>query len=404
VKARNSYPADLNAEHEVRFRPGRYKGSCVISIFFLMLVGAGGMAGCNPGAETDAALPSPAESALAVQAEPVMRQDWIVTVPASGSLRTLSSVEVKPEVGGRLIATYFEEGDLVGKDQLIAEIDPVNYRLAYDQAAAALAVAQVGVERAKVSAEHARTERERADNLLGTGGITQRDHQAAVTAVREAETQVRLAEAQCEQARTAMAISEKALKDCKIFSPISGHVQKRILDKGSLLSPGSSLCVIVDNARLELECVIPSYVLASIKLGQHAAFTTPTYGERQFEGTVSAISPVIEPDSRSAKVRLKIANPGGELRSGMYARGAITTAWEKGVLVISRDSLIAEKEGSESASVFIVREGRARRAEIGIGSSQQDRVWIKRGLREGELVIKEIGPSLKDGIPVKLQK
>ena len=80
-------------------------------------------------------------------------------------------------------------------------------------------MAQAGVDRAKVSAEHAKTEKERADNLLRSGGITQKDHQAAITGVKEAETQVRLAEAQCGQARAVLAIAEKALKDCRIYCP-----------------------------------------------------------------------------------------------------------------------------------------------------------------------------------------
>ena len=108
-------------------------------------------------------------------------------------------VDVKPEVGGRLIAVHFQEGDTVRKDQLLAEIDSTNYQLAYDQAQAALWVAQAGVERSKISAEHARTEKERADNLLRSGGITQKDHQAAMTGVKEAESQVRFAEAQTDK-------------------------------------------------------------------------------------------------------------------------------------------------------------------------------------------------------------
>jgi membrane fusion protein (multidrug efflux system) len=356
--------------------------------------------GENAGNATDTGI----SRELIVKAVPLESQEWIATVPISGSLRTLSTVEIKPEVGGRLIATYFEEGDLVQKDQLLAEIDPINYRLAYDQAAAALAVAQAGLERAKVSAEHAETEKARADNLLRSGGITQKDHQAAVTGVKDSETQVQLAEAQCEQARAALAIAEKALKDCKIYAPAQGNVQKRLYDKGSLLAPGATLYILVDNSRLELECVIPSYQLAAIRVGQRAVFTTPTWGERRFEGSVSAINPTVQSDNRSVTLILKIANPGGQLRSGMYARGEITTGHESNALVIPRDSLIPETEGSDSMAVYVVREGKAHRVDIRIGGSQQDRVWVRQGLNEGEPVIVEIGPSLKEGTVVRISR
>jgi membrane fusion protein (multidrug efflux system) len=341
---------------------------------------------------------------ITVKAAPAETREWIATVPISGNLLTLSSVDVKPEVGGRLIAVHFREGDLILQGQLLAEIDPENYKLAYDQAAAALAVAQAGLERAKVSAEHAKTEKERADNLLASGGITVKDHQAASTGVKEADSQVRLAEAECSQARAALAIAEKSLRDCKLFSPAQGEVQKKYYDQGSLLAPGVSLCTLVDNRRLDLEAVIPSYQLASVRLGLTATFTTPTWGDRRFEGIVSAINPAVESDTRSVKVKLRIANPGGELRSGMYARGEIVTGKESHAVVIPRDALIPEKEGSGNASVFLVREGKAHRVNVVIGGSQPDYVWIKQGLVSGDPVITEIGPSLKDGTAVRVLK
>lgn len=359
--------------------------------------------GCSNSSGENGGVSQPLRSEeIRVKAQKAARQTWISTVPISGNLRSLSIVEIKPEVSGRLMAAYFSEGDLVRKGQLLAEIDAENYQLNYDQAAAALSVCQAGLARAQVSAEHAETEKARADNLLRSGGITQKDHQAALTGVRESATQVRLAEAQCAQARAALAIAQKALKDCKITAPTEGHVQKKFFDKGSLLSAGVPLYTLVDNSRLELECVVPSYQLASIRLQQKAIFQTPTWQDRQFEGVVSAINPTVEADNRSVVVILRIANPQGVLRTGMYARGEITTDVEPNALVISRDSLIPEKEGAVSPEVYVVQQGKARRTRIQIGGSRQDKVWVQEGLQEGDLVVTEIGPSLKDGSPVQI--
>ncbi len=371
--------------------------------FLLLLLGSQWNCSNSKGENSPEKPLAAGEDSLTVKASAVEKSDWVSTVSISGDLRSLSMVDVKPEVGGRLIAVHFREGDLVRKDQLLAEIDPTNYQLSYDQAQAALSVAQAGVERAQVGAEHAKTEKERADNLLRSGGITQKDHQAAMTGVKEADSQVRLAEAQCNQARAALAIAAKALKDCRIFAPASGHVQKKLLDQGSLISPGTAVCTLVDNSQLELECVVPSYQLATVRVGQSAEFTTPTWAERKFSGIVAAVNPTVESDNRSVKLKLKIGNPSGELRSGMYARGEITTGREKNVLIIPRDSLIPEKEGSESAGVYVIREGKARRLTIQIGGTQQDRVWIARGLDAGDMVITELGPSLKDGISVRIK-
>jgi RND family efflux transporter MFP subunit len=133
-----------------------------------------------------------------------------------------------------------------------------------------------------------------------------------------------------------------------------------------------------------------------------ANFKTPTWGERLFNGVVSAINPVIESDNRSVKIKLRIDNSGGELRTGMYAAGEITAGRESQAIVIPRDSLIPEND-ARGAALYLVKDGKAHRVEVEIGGLQQDRAWIRRGLADGDMLITEIGPSLKDGIPVQPQ-
>ncbi len=371
-------------------------------LLIVLLYGLTGQWGCSGRKQAAADAAPVATAELAVKAQPVERMEWTVTVPISGNLRSQSVVEVKSEVGGRLVSVRFKEGDLVRKNELLAEIDPINYRLAQEQAVAVVGVAEAGLARAQVMAEHARREKDRADNLLRSGGITEKDHQAATTGIREAETQVRLAEAQVNQARIAVLITEKTLKDCRIMAPAEGQVQKKYFDQGALLVPGSSLYLLVDNTKLELECLLPSYRLSEIRMDQKALFTTPTWGERIFDGSVSALNPVVESDNRSIRILLRIANLKGELRAGMFARGEIIVRREPGALIIPRTALMTEKEESAGGRVFVVKEGRTSRRDVQVGSIQQDRVWIRDGLKDGDVVVVEIGPALKDGIAVRV--
>ncbi len=373
------------------------------SVFLMALwVPFFGISGCT-NMESDGEKPSeisagPAD--LSVRTVRVEPGDWMNTVPISGSLETLSSVEVRAEVGGRLAAVHVREGELVHKGELLAEIDSSNYELAYRQSAAASAVAQAGLERARISAEHASAEKARADNLLQTGGITQKDHQAAITAMKESGAQVALSEAQCLQAEATMAIAEKALKDCLIEAPADGHVQKKWMDEGSLVNVGSPLFSLVDNRRLELECVVPSYLLSSLKIGQQAVFTTPTWGENPFKGSLSSINPVVQQENRSVTVNVRVENPQMKLRSGMYARGHLTVDKVEGVPVIERDALIPGEEAPGAAAVFVVEDGTAKRRRVLIGGERGNRVWIRDGLVGGEILIVEWGPSLRDGTRV----
>ncbi len=360
------------------------------------------LSGCKAETATAPAVVEPPP--LVVKALPVEIQAWAVTVPFSGSLRSRSVVEVKSEVAGRLTDAHLFEGDVVREGAVIAEIDPVNYRLAHEQALASLGVAEAGVARATVALDHARREKERADNLLRTGGITEKDHQAATTGVREAEAQLQLAEAQREQVKTTLAIAEKAIRDCRIVAPASGRVQRKFVDRGTLIGPAQSIYTIVDNSRLELDCLIPSYRLAEIRPGLRSRFTTPTFGTREFQGVVSAINPMVESDSRSVKVALRIENAGGELRAGMFARGFVEVRREPGALVVPRSALVGEQDNSSSGSVYTVKDDVVRARAVKIGGVRDDLIWISEGLARGELVVVEIGPALKDGSPVKVLK
>ena len=361
---------------------------------------AGSAAKSSSVSETAALAPVSSSTAIEVRVTPVQRREWVSLIDVSGSLRSRSVVEIRPEISGRLTAVYFEEGDSVRQGQLLAEIDATNYQLAYDQAAAALAVSEAGLSRARVAVEHAVSEKARADNLLKSGGITQKDHAAAVTGEKDAAAQVAFAEAQIAQGKAALAVAEKSLHDCRITAPADGQVQRRNFDKGTLIATGAPLYTLVDNSQLELECVVPSYRMAAIRPQQRATFQTPTWADRVFNGVVYAINPTVEADSRSVKVILRPVHAGGELRSGMYVRGEIHTETVPAALVISRDALIPGKNG-DPVAVYVVRDGRAQRAEIEIGSTQGELIQVRSGLDEGDLVIAEIGPSLKEGTVVK---
>lgn len=370
----------------------------------LLLLAAAASYRCGGSAEPGGPKAVAADPAvLDVKAAAVQAGEWTVTVLISGSLRSRSIVEVRPEVGGRLMSAGFDDGDFVREGDLLAEIDPANYRLAVEQARAVLGVAQAGRGRAQIQVEHARREKERADNLLRSGGITSKDQEAAVTGVRDAEAQVHLAEAQVDQARAALAIAEKALQDCRIVAPSSGLVHKRYSDPGSLLSAGAPLYMLVDNSQLELECLVPSYRLAEVRTGLQVEFTTPSFGDRMFQGTITAVNPMVESDNRSVKVSARIANPKGELRSGMYARGTIVIRKVQNAPVVPRQALLVESEESTAGSLYVVDKNRASRRQVQIGGIQEGRVWIREGVSSGDVVIVEVGPELKDGSQVRYQ-
>ena len=163
------------------------------------------------------------------------------------------------------------------------------------------------------------------------------------------------------------------------------------------------LCTLVDNSRLELECVIPSYQLATMRAGAACDIS------RLPPGAIAALKEpfrrsirTIESDNRSGEGEVENCQSRRGAAQRHVCRGEIITGREHAALVIPRDSLIPEKEGSETAGVYVVRDGKAHRSRDKDRRQPAGSVWVRQGLQEGDLVITEIGPSLKEGTPVRV--
>ena len=121
----------------------------------------------------------------------------------TGTLVSNSSVDVKAETTGRLLQFAKQEGDAVSAGEVVATVDDENYKIAVRQAQAAVQVADAALARTRVLAAHAKSELARSQNLVRSGGITEKDLEAAQLADRDAQAQVAVAEAQLAQARAA---------------------------------------------------------------------------------------------------------------------------------------------------------------------------------------------------------
>ena len=126
-----------------------------------------------------------------------------------------------PEISARLERVLKNEGDRVARGQLLAVLDDADFRLARDRAKAYLDVAEA-------NRAHAQAEKDRADSLLKTGGITDKDHLSAQVAVQ-------VAEASYAQARSELAIAERQVGRTQITAPISGRIAKRHADAGTIV-------------------------------------------------------------------------------------------------------------------------------------------------------------------------
>lgn len=349
-------------------------------------------AGCTNDPAKSAA---PAAPTLAVRVVRVEARPLELGVEITGSLVSSVAVDVKTEFAGRLVSLLKQEGDRVSRGELVAQLEDVNARLSVGQARAAFEVAQAALDRARVAEEHARREFDRAQNLLKSGGITDRDFQAAEAAARDAQAQVNLARAQVEQARQATAQAEKHLSDCRIVSPINGEVDRKFVNPGGWMDGNALLYHFVDNQRLELETNVASSELAALARGQKIRFTVAAFPEQEFDASVLMISPAVQLQNRSVLIRAAVPNSGGKLKAGMFVKGRVITGVKPAVLMVPAEAVW--RRPGQPAFLYVVDQNRARRREVKLGIEQAQGFEIASGLGAGEVVVAEQNLELADG-------
>lgn len=341
-------------------------------------------AGCGGAAETAVA---EKPRGIPVRTVAVEARDLDDALVLTGSLKPRAQVQAVAEVSARLLRILRDEGARVENGEVLAVLDDTDYRLAHDRAKAALAVAEA-------NRAHAVVERERADNLLKTGGITDKDNLAA-------QVGLQVAEASMGQVRAEAAIAAELHARCQIKAPFSGRVAKRFVDAGTQLTPGTPVFTIVDDSVLEFRAAVPSSDYAKLKLGAPVEVTVEALG-RDVKGRVARITPLVEERTRSFEAVVEV--PGGkDLVGGLFARAVVRIGRVAGALVVPPAALVRDGTTPGEAQAFVVTGGKAERRSVGIGVEGAQAVQITSGLAAGDVVVLDPPAALSSGAAVEIQ-
>lgn len=338
-------------------------------------------------------------SVIRIAAEP-----FAITIPVTGTLVSNARVDVKAEVIGRVTRFDKEEGAPVKAGEPVVWVNDENYQLQLRQAETAVTVAEAAVERARLLQTHSRAELDRAQNLLRSGGITDKDLKATELAERDAGAQLTMAVAQVAQARAALDLARKRVRDTVIHAPVSGEIQRKAVNPGAYVEAPTHLFTIVDNRRLELESPVAAADLAPIRRGQRVTFTVNSYPGTTFEGRVVEVNPAVDELTRSAKVRVEVINAGGKLKAGMFAEGEILTGMNRGAIVIPAGAVYRDDRSAKSSYVFVLDNGKAARRNVRIGHERDSRLEIVEGLQPGDRLIGEQNIEIAEGVLVEARR
>src|SRR5271165_4807898 len=358
--------------------------------------------------ETQAASEQPA---VPVQLRTPAVVERAESVSASGSVEGSETADVAFLVGGRVARVLVEEGQAVTKGQLLAEIEPTDYRNAFNAAAgqkdAAQAVAQKAdaglrkqeLEQARINFEHAEDEYKRMKFLVERKSLPPNDFQKYETAYKDARERYEMAregtrkedrataEAQARAASAQASEERKRLDDTRLLAPISGNISMRRVDPGQTVAAGTAVFSIVDLNPVKVRVGVPEAEITKVKLGAKATIALPSLAGRQFEGRVGIIGVASEPASRTYTVKIIVPNPGPVLLAGMVAESQILGRATVQALTIPGEAIVHDPQGAPIVYVFFPESKRVYPRKVEVGRPIGNEVEIRSGLRVDERVV-----------------
>jgi membrane fusion protein, multidrug efflux system len=314
--------------------------------------------------------PGGSPPAMPVEAAAARSDTVVDAILATGQVEALQSIELRPEVEGRLVQIVVREGALVGRGTPLFKIDDAELKAQ---------VAEVTAER-----DLARQSLTRTRELLGQKASSQAE-------LERAEATMRSNEAQLERLKVRL---DRTL----VRAPFAGVVGQRFVSLGDYVTTDSRLVSLQTVSPQRASFQVPERYADQLKRGQQVSFMVAALPGRQFTGKVDFVDPVVKLPGRTIMVKAVVPNPKRELQSGMFIEARLATDIRPNAVVIPEDAVLPLQGAS---FVWVVDNGKATRRQVELGVRTPGFVEVKNGVESNEQVVVGGQERLAEGAPVQ---
>jgi HlyD family secretion protein len=215
------------------------------------------------------------------------------------------------------------------------------------------------------------------------------------------QQELKAAAGQLESAKGKYLGAEAQLSYSEIRSPIDGVVTDRPLYPGEMAAAGTAIVTVMDISSVIAKAHIPQADAALLKFGDKGTMTVPGLDE-PVQGTVTVVSPALDPNSTTVEVWLEAKNPKQQLKPGTSVQLSLTAKTVKDALVVPAAAVITAADGS-TAVMVAGSDGKAHQKAVKLGIRQDDDVQILEGLTESDKVVSTGAYGLPDNTKIKIE-
>ena len=295
---------------------------------------------------------------------------------AIGTVEPLSSVQIKPKVGGEIIGVEFEDGAYVKTGEILFRIDPSPYNVVLKRAEANLAMAQS-------SASNAVDQAKRYTTLTDKGAASKEQFSQFLSTATAQKAQLDARQADVDEARL-------ATEWATVRSPIDGRAGAALVKRGNIVQANAQVLAVVNQMQpIYVSFSVPENDLANVrKRMENAPLAVDAIdaesGKSLGAGVLTFIDNTVDRTSAMVTMKAQFPNEDEALWPGRFVDVRLTLGEEKDALVVPSTAVI---EGQDSTQVFIVSNGIASLRRVEVGRAHGSLSTIRSGLEAGETVV-----------------
>jgi len=306
-----------------------------------------------------------------VEVQPLRRASMVAVYSGTAPIEAHEEAEVVAKVGGEVRQIFVEEGDTVQSGQVLARLDGDRLRL----------------DLAEIDANLRKLERDYNRQLE----LSQKGLVAKGTA-ENAKFDLDALKASYDSARLELSYTE-------IRAPIAGVVSARHIKVGNTIKPNDPTFRVTNLDPLVAYVHVPEKEFRKLAPGQTADVIVDALGGERFAGTISRISPTVDPQTGTFRARVEVPDHTRRLKPGMFARVNIVYERRENALQLPRNSIL-DADGEQS--VFVIVNNKAEQRRIATGLSNNGWIEVLDGLKGDERVVVVGQGGLKTGTAVKV--
>ncbi|MBN1464627.1 efflux RND transporter periplasmic adaptor subunit [candidate division KSB1 bacterium] len=344
----------------------------------------------------------PSRPAVAVEVDSVFFGSIQEVREYTGTVYPRYQYVLAPKVAGRIINISKRIGDWVRAGETIARIDDAEYQQAVREAEANLKIAQASLAEARSQFELASQEKARVESLQEKGIASPAELDAAVSNFTAQKSRYELAQAQVEQRDASLKSAHIRLSYTLLTASESGFIGERFVDEGALLAPNSPVVSIIGIDSVIVRTTIIERDYGRIEKDQPVVVTVDAFPTEEFFGSVSRIAPMLEQASRVAQMEVEVANEKTLLKPGMFARVNVRIAEKDSAQIVPATALV-NRSGENGVFSINPDESIAHYITVQTGIVTSDQVEIVSPELSG--IVVTLGHHLlEEGSPVLLPK